>query len=335
MGAAGTLVTGGAGFIGLAVVEQLLLAGERVVILDVLSPPAEFISYADRLPGTLRFERGDVTEPVFLTEQFARHNPAAIVHAAAITSNAARERDDPFGIMEVNSTGTINVLEAIRNGPSRRLVQLSTSGVYGDIANRPGFDEATVTESVLGHPTSLYAISKAAAERAVLRYGELFEMNVVCARIGIAWGPWEYDTSVRDPLSVPLQLLRAASSGRHAAMPRDPFKDWAYSRDIGRAVVTLLQRPDIRGQVFNIGSDWSWHASDWAEHLAQNFENFAYSVGDSGGEGAVFIDPYMDKDRQPLDVSALKKEAGFAFSFNKNKAFADYLSWAAEFSIWR
>lgn len=328
-----TLVTGGAGFVGLAVVEQLLLAGESVAVLDIVAPPDEFLSYADTLAGRLTIELADVRAREEVACCLERHAPAAVIHGAAVTPDADRERRDPEPAVQTNLVGTLNLLEALRRGPRRRLVHLSTSGIYGDIAHRPGFHAATVAETVLPDPVTLYAVSKAAAEQTVRRYAALFGLDVVCARVGICWGPWEYDTGLRDPFSVPLQMLRIAKGRGSAVMPRDPRKDWAYSRDVGRAILALKNARTPPSPVYNVGADEVWPASAWADRLREAFPGFDYRVGDPPGRTGVEV--YGPRDRAPLDVGRLKSEIGFAFRYGHQEAFGDYLDWAASFNCWQ
>lgn len=328
-----TLVTGGAGFVGLAVVEQLLQSGESVVVLDRIAPPEEFVNLARTLPGRLSCELADIRSRDEVERCLTRHDPRAVIHGAAVTSDAAREGRTPDLVVQTNLAGTLNLLEILRRGPRRRFVHLSTSGVYGDIAHRPGFDAATVEETVLAEPKTLYAISKAAAEQVVLRYADLFGLDAVCARIGICWGPWEYDTGLRDPFSVPLQLLRVASAGGSASLTRDPTKDWAYSRDVGRAVAALKNAGSTPSRVYNVGADEIWPASSWAERLRAAFPDFDYRIGEPAGPAPIEV--YGPKDRPPLDVGRLKTELGFSFHYASEAAFADYLDWASGFRCWR
>ena len=327
-----TIVTGGSGFVGLAVVEQLLLRGESVAIADVIPPPEEFVAHAGTLGGRLAFHPLDVQQGPAVAQLLERLAPRTVIHAAAVTSDAARERRDPDLVVRTNLMGTLNLLEAVRQGPGCRLVHLSTSGVYGDIANRRGFHASAIDEEVPPDPRTLYAVSKAAAELTVRRYAELFGLDAVCARIGICWGPWEYDTGLRDPFSAPLQLLRTAARRGQAALARDAIKDWAYSRDVGRAVVAIKDAGQTPSQVYNVGADAVWPISAWAERLRDAFPGFAFALPEPASPT---IELYGPKDRPPLSVERLKSEIGFAFAYDREAAFADYLDWAGRFACWK
>lgn len=330
------LITGGSGFIGLATVEQFLLAGKRVAILDRLAPPMEFVDYAKTLSGSLETIEADVSRKDAIVQSLAACRPDVVVHAAAATPDVRRERRTPELVVQTNIVGTQNLLEALRASPVRRLVHLSTSGVYGDIANRSGFLEGSVQEEVLLDPVTLYALTKASAEKLVLRYRDLFKMDAICARVGLSWGPWEYDTGIRDPFSVPLQLLQVAQLGGSAFLPRDPTKDWAYSRDIGRAIVALSEKPVVPSTIYNVGCDDVWPASAWAERLTTAFPGFGYAVGpDNNVSDFAKIEVYGAKDRPPLNVERIKTDVGFEFRYRTRQAFEDYLEWASLFQCWR
>lgn len=330
------LVTGGSGFIGLAAVEQFLLGGKSVAILDRLTPPREFLDYAQTLPGSVEVLQADIADKDAILHCLSRFQPDVVVHAAVATPDMHRERRTPELAVQTNIVGTQNLLEALRVSPVRRLVHLSTSGVYGDIANRPGFSESSVLETVLPDPVTIYALTKASAEKLVLRYRDLFGMDAVCARVGLSWGPWEYDTGVRDPFSTPLQLLRVASAGGAAHLPRDPVKDWAYSRDIGRAIVILSGSQSLPSTIYNLGCDDVWPVSAWAERLRKAFPGFTCSIApDSKQSGAQDIEVYGAKDRAPLNVDRLKSETDFVFEYRTARAFEDYLEWASRFQCWR
>src|SRR5690606_32841577 len=126
------------------------------------------------------------------------HLVTRLVHGAAVTSAAARERCEAERIVEVNLVGTLRALTAARRHAVRRVLYLSSGAVYGDNA----FDRESLDEDAdLPVPDTLYAITKYAAERSVLRCAGLWGIDVLVARLGSVFGRWEYDTGLRDTLS--------------------------------------------------------------------------------------------------------------------------------------
>src|SRR4051812_27188396 len=120
------LVTGGAGFVGLNVVEQLISRGDSVAIYDLNSPPGEFPSSQN-----LKFFEGDTTDRAALEKLFGKLGVDRVIHLAAITAGPGRDAREPGRIAEVNVLGTLNVLQAARAAGVRRFVHASTGAVFG------------------------------------------------------------------------------------------------------------------------------------------------------------------------------------------------------------
>ncbi len=327
-------MTGGAGFIGLSLVERLLQDQEDVVIFDRSRPPAEAVAYLEGLPGKLTIVLGDVLDAAGLGRCIDTFEPSCLVHGAAVTPNMQSETRDPALVLNVNFTGTVNVLEQARRRPGMQVICISSSGVYGDVGQRRDVVGDTVSEALPPAPTSLYAISKAAAEQAALRYRELFGMNIIVARVGVAFGPWEHDTGVRDPLSVHLMLARLARQGAQAILPRDLSKDWVYSRDVGAALAALKRAPILSSTTFNISGAAAWPASDFARRLAGEFPSFKYRCHPTA-EAPANIDLHGAKERPALDISRLRDEAGFVPRYGFDEAFTDYVAWMRRFEHWQ
>src|SRR5260370_32731900 len=154
------LLTGGTGFVGLNVAEQLSARGEQVVLFDLSPPPADF-------RWKVVFEKGDVTSRARLEEVLLQHQPGQVIHLAAITAGPERDAREPRHIAEVNLLGTLNVLEAARKHGVRRLVHASTGAVFGaaGVGVRLPLDE----ERNRPGPGSIEAITKHPAARACMR----------------------------------------------------------------------------------------------------------------------------------------------------------------------
>ena len=125
------LVTGGSGFVGLNVAEQLLGRGESVALFSATPAPPSAIAELSRLPGQLSVLEGDVGDFPSVKRLFEKLKPQRVLHAAAITAGAERDAREPRRIAEVNLLGTLNVLEAARDAGVRRFVHASTGAVFG------------------------------------------------------------------------------------------------------------------------------------------------------------------------------------------------------------
>ena len=316
------LITGGSGFVGLNVAERLLTQGEDVVLFGLGLLPVSAHADFSSLPGTLSTVAGDVCDSSALDGVFIQYGIERVVHGAAITAGPDRERRDPLGIINVNLIGTIATLEAARQHGTRRVVYLSSCAIYGE----SDYDVAECDEaSTLPVPVNLYAISKYAAERAALRYGNQWNMDVLVARPTEVFGPWERDTGARDTLSAPLQVTRLALEGRPAILPRAGQRDWGYSRDVAKAVAALLDAPDPRFEVYNVSSGAQWTIAAWCDKLAGRYPGFRYRLASEGE--LPNVDFYDPRDRSPLAINRLTQDIGFSPEFALDVCFEDYMHW--------
>ena len=214
------LVTGGTGFVGLNLAEALLARRERVVLAGLDQPPAAALRRFAQLPGTLVTEVADVRDEAGLEALFRRHSVTRLFPFAAVTSGPEREGAQPEAVFQTNLLGLIAQLRAARAAGVARVIVPSSSAVYGESFYRlPELDEESACV-----PVSLYGVSKFAVERTGLRLGTLWELDVIAARIGALFGPWERDTGLRDTLSPFWQAaqLRARDGRRCCPRPSRP-----------------------------------------------------------------------------------------------------------------
>ncbi len=325
------LVTGASGYVGINVVEALLAAGREVIAFDAapLHPAAGAVLAA--LPGTLRPVEGDVLDAGALDRALAAAPVSAIIHTAAVTSGPAREASTPQRVFEVNVQGTIGVLEAARRAAVSRVVITSSGAVYGESLYRPGtMDEGSTP--VL--PLTLYATSKYAAERAARRLAELWQLRVVCARLGTLIGPWERDGAshvhgVRDNFGPHSQLACIALAGGEALLPaQEASRDWVYSADVGRTLAALADAPDLPHTVYNLsaGIDWSGDIGQWCAVLAARFPRFRWRTAAVGETPTVH---YTDLARSLMAVDRLHADLGLAAQRDRAQIHRRFADWVA------
>jgi nucleoside-diphosphate-sugar epimerase len=318
------LVTGGAGFVGLNVVEQLLARGERVVVADRNPLPAIAQADFERLPG--RFERLhlDVASADSVADVIGTTKPAKLIHLAAITAGAERDAADPRSIAMVNFVGTINVLEAARHHGVGRIVCASTGALYG----AAGIDVAHPLDEIDDRPVpqTMYGITKHAAERTALRLRELWQLDLVVGRLAMVYGRWEYATGVRDTISPVWKVTRMAlRGGETAVFPDSGALDWIYGADIGRALIALLDAPAPRHAVYHLGVENPWPLAAWCEALRARFPSFAYRTTPDASQWTV--PGIASKMRTPFSARRLREDLGFAAAYPLARACDDYLAW--------
>lgn len=317
-----TLITGGAGFIGLALAEHLLAAGQRVVLFDLPAAPTELLARRE-LAGAV-YVSGDVADLVDLDVAFAVTPIDCVVHAAAVTPNEQRERKDARRIVDVNIGGTVNLMErAIAHGGIRRIVVVSSVAVYGFSA--PASSGCFEEEISHPAPAALYGISKLAAEQAAIRIAHLHGCDTRIVRLGPVYGPWEWSTQARDALSPHHQVLEALEHGHEAVLPRAMRADWIYSRDAAAGIAAVALGGALRHATYHVGGGCLSDLQDWCRALASRFPDFRWRYAASSETAGIVYN--LPADRAPLSIGRLTRDTGFSPAFPVSEAAADYLSW--------
>ncbi len=246
------LVTGGAGFIGSAVVRRAIRDGHQVVNLDALTYAAcleNVASVADN--PNYAFEKADIRDPAALAAVFARHAPDTVMHLAA-ESHVDRSIDGPAAFIETNVTGTFNMLEAAREywvGRDRpkdfRFHHISTDEVYGSLGATGMFTEDTPYD-----PNSPYSASKAASDHLVRAWGETYGLPVVVTNCSNNYGPYHFPEKL-----VPVVILKALAGNDIPVYGKgENIRDWLYVEDHADALLTVLQNGQT-GRTYNIGGE--------------------------------------------------------------------------------
>ncbi len=234
------LVTGGAGFLGSALVRRLVALGHGVRVLDDLSAgdPAN-------VPEQASFTRGDVNDVPRLWTLL--QGVECVYHLAARVSVPESMRY-PREYNAVNVGGTVSVLEAMRDVGVRRLVFVSSGAIYGNQAHQP------VREDVSPDPLSPYAVSKLAAEQYVNTIGRLWGVETVCLRVFNAYGPGQ-QLPVTHPPVIPHFIKQTLAHGSlivHGSGAQT--RDFVYVDDVIDALVAAATAPGVDRRVINVGS---------------------------------------------------------------------------------
>jgi len=321
---AGTiLITGACGFVGLALVEHLLARDDTVIGWDRMPVPPEALSRFSELPGCFMPIQGDVCDSVALGAVLKAHRPRSMILLAAVTAGAERERTEPEHIFEVNLVAVTKALRLAAEHGVERVLLVSSGSVYGD---RPQAAALHEKDTPL-RPEGLYGISKQAAEAAALRLAALNGIDLRIGRLGTCFGPWERDTGVRDTPSAPLQALRRLRAGEPVRLPRTLRRDWLYVRDAAAAIAALLDLEQPTQPVYNLAAGFEWSVEEWCAWVAAHpgFEEADWRIAADTRE--VNINAYAEHDRASMDISALRRDTGFAPRFDMQRAAADFIAW--------
>jgi len=248
------LVTGGAGFIGSALIRYLVNDTHNEVInldkltyagnLDSVEPVADSSRY--------HFEQADICDRDSLDRIFALHQPAAVIHLAA-ESHVDRSIDGPGDFIQTNLVGTYTMLEASRaywsglEGTAKdefRFLHVSTDEVYGDLA---GCDDL-FTEETSYDPSSPYAATKAGSDHLVRAWGRTFNLPVLITNCSNNYGPYQFPEKL-----IPHMILNALEA---KPLPiygdGSQIRDWLYVDDHARALYRVLSEGNV-GETYNIG----------------------------------------------------------------------------------
>lgn len=235
------IVTGGAGFIGSHLAEELVRRGYQVTILDDLSTGKKE-NVTELLKNmNVKFVQGSITNISLLREVF--RDAGYIFHEAAIPS-VPRSIDNPLASHEGNVTGTLNVLLAARDNGAKKVIFASSSSVYGDSPVLPKREDMTP------NPRSPYAVSKLAGEYYCQVFSQVYGLPTVCLRFFNVYGPRQ-DPDSQYAAVIP-QFVKRLSEGKPPIIFGDgtQTRDFTFVKDAVEANI-LLAQSDACG-VFNI-----------------------------------------------------------------------------------
>jgi UDP-glucose 4-epimerase len=236
------VVTGGAGFIGSHITEELIQRGYHVIVIDDLSTgKMENIQHLlDE--GNLNFVRGSITDLALLQKFFS--DADYIFHQAAIPS-VPRSIKNPLASNEVNVTGTLNVLSAARDQGIKKVIFASSSSVYGDTPNLPKREDMTP------NPQSPYAVTKLAAEYYCRVFTDVYGISTICLRYFNVFGARQNPDS--QYAAVIPKFIKAIKEGKPPVIFGDgeQTRDFTFIKDVVHA--NILAAESKAFGIFNIG----------------------------------------------------------------------------------
>lgn len=248
------LVTGGAGFIGSAVVRHIINnTQDSVINLDKLTYAGNLESLSDvENSDRYVFEQVDICDREELDRVFAQHQPDAVMHLAA-ESHVDRSIDGPAAFIETNIIGTYTMLEAARQYWNQldkvrksafRLHHISTDEVYGDLE---GTDDL-FTETTSYSPSSPYSASKASSDHLVRAWLRTYGLPTIVTNCSNNYGPYHFPEKL-----IPLMILNALEGKQLPVYGNGmQIRDWLYVEDHASALYTVVTQGEI-GETYNIG----------------------------------------------------------------------------------
>ena len=280
------LVTGGCGFIGSHIVDTYVAKGHDVVVIDDLSTGT-----IDNLNSKAKFYEEDINgniEPIFREERFELVNH----HAAQI--NVRTSVDDPVYDARVNVLGTLNLLQMAKNFSVKRFIYASSGGaVYGEPEEYP------IKETMVLCPLSPYGASKVAAERYIITFAELYDLDYVILRYSNVYGPRQIIKSEAGVISIFIDRILKNE-------PCIVFGDGRQIRDyvnVGDVVQANISALDCNPNIFNIGTGIETSVNDLIDVFSSILERDVAHEHVAPRPGEVF--------RNVLDYSRASSEIGW------------------------
>lgn len=328
------LLTGGAGFIGSAVVRQAILNQYSIINLDALTYSAN-LENLSLVSGNDQyyFEKINVLDQTSLDCAFMTHRPDAVMHLAAET-HVDRSIDDPSTFIETNILGTFNLLEAARKYwnsidccPNFRFHHISTDEVFGSL--NTGSDEK-FTEQTAYDPRSPYSASKASADHLVRAWHHTYGLPVLLSNCSNNYGPFQFPEKL-----IPVVIINALL-GRKIPIYGDGenVRDWLFVEDHANALILTLEEGSP-GETYIIGGDNEMTNLQLIQMILAELELLKPRKQGSYTELIEFISDRPGHDRRyAVDTSKISNDLGWHPSMSLKQGLNVTVAWYLQNESW-
>ncbi|MDC0614624.1 SDR family NAD(P)-dependent oxidoreductase [Schleiferiaceae bacterium] len=265
------IVTGGAGFVGSHLVEELLDSGLEVVSIDDFSAgKMKNLDHLSSRPG-LKIVRADISD---------RSSVEPFMDGVdVIFNNAASKKniclDNPERDLEVNARGTLIMLELAKKYGVKKFVHASTGSVYGEPSLFPQTEEHPLD------PVSYYGVSKLAGERYVILYSKLFGLDTTCLRYFHVYGPRQESNEFGGVVSI---FIRNMLNGENLTIFGDGTQQRSFTwvKDIVKANILVATKPEANGECYNCASGITVTINELAEFIYNNMNSNSGTIIEHG-----------------------------------------------------
>lgn len=330
------LLTGGAGFIGSAVVRKCLRdGGHEIVNIDKLTYAANLDNLQEVLPSDRYwFEPVDICDADAVVSVFRKYDPDAVMHLAA-ESHVDRSIDGPGAFIDTNIVGTYVLLQTARAHFEKlseerragfRFVHVSTDEVFGSLG-----DEGLFTESSPYAPNSPYSASKASSDMLVRAWHHTFGLPVVTSNCSNNYGPYQFPEKL-----IPVVIL-AALEGRPIPVygTGGNIRDWLFVGDHADALLTILMKGEV-GETYNVGGHNEVANIDLVRMICRILDDLMpRSGGQSYSDQITFVTDRPGHDqRYAIDASKIRHKLGWTPSVTIEEGIRQTVSWYIENRWW-
>jgi len=329
------VVTGGAGFIGSAVVRHLIgQTAHEVLVLDKLTYAGNLTSLAPvRDHGRYRFSRTDICDRAAVANAFASFDPDAVMHLAA-ESHVDRSIDGPAEFINTNVVGTYVLLEAAlahwrrRGGrPSQfRFHHVSTDEVFGALTHEGRFTEETRYD-----PRSPYSASKAASDHLVRAWAHTYGLPALITNCSNNYGPYQFPEKL-----IPLTIIKGLAGEPMPVYGQGlNVRDWLYVDDHAQALTQVLEQGRI-GETYNIGGNAERRNIDVVGTICEVMDRLIRcSTRSSHRELITFVPDRPGHDfRYAIDFAKLNDELAWSPRHSFEQGLLATVTWYIEHRAW-
>ena len=327
-------MTGGAGFIGSAVVRLAINRGHSIVNVDTLTYAAclENVASVSDNPN-YTFEHADIRNRNTLGDIFENHQPDAVMHLAA-ESHVDRSIDSPADFIETNINGTFNMLEAARSywqtfgkPETFRFHHISTDEVFGSLSNDPSIQ---FTEETPYDPRSPYSASKASSDHLIRAWHETYGLPVVLTNCSNNYGPYHFPEKF-----VPVIILNALA-GKPLPIygTGSNIRDWLYVEDHADALLLVLTKGKI-GRSYNIGGENERTNLELVHTVCKILDRLKPRGTGAYEELITFVQDRPGHDaRYSIDPSRIRDELGWRPSVTVEEGLEETVQWYLDNEDW-
>ena len=325
------LVTGGAGFIGSAVVRQAIARGDHVINVDSLTYAACLANVAEAASSDRYvLEVTDIRDRAAMDKVFAAHQPDAVMHLAA-ESHVDRSIDGPGEFVSTNVIGTYTLLEAARaywvekgRPDGFRFHHISTDEVFGSLGSEGLFTEETPYD-----PRSPYSASKAGSDHLVRAWAETYGLPVIVTNCSNNYGPYQFPEKL-----VPVVILNAL---RGKPIPiygkGENIRDWLYVEDHAAALLLALDKGEL-GRSYNIGGFNEVKNLDLVRKLCAILDELRPAQHPYADQIAFVTDRPGHDQRYAIDATRVEKELGWTPSVTVDEGLRLTVQWYLDNGDW-
>ena len=307
------LVTGGAGFIGSALIRDIIRSTSySIVNVDVLTYAGNLSTLEDVHDNSrYHFEQVNIADAKAIKDIFATHKPKAVVHLAAET-HVDRSIDGPAAFIETNIVGTYTLLQAARgywqhldDGEQQqfRFLHVSTDEVYGALGKEGYFVEDTPYQ-----PTSPYSASKASSDHLARAWHHTFGMPTIVTNCSNNYGPYQYPEKL-----IPVVILNALEGKPIPVYGKgENVRDWLYVYDHVDALKTILEN-GVAGETYNIGGHNEIQNIEIVKHICGLLDTLVEKPAVADHASLItFVQDRPGHDfRYAIDASKIQRELGW------------------------